>query len=46
VLNTCIPKYFIVIKMNLDNYDDLSNSRKHIQNVRNSLELARHKHHM
>ena len=30
MLNTCLSREFIVTKMNLDNYDDLSNSREHI----------------
>jgi hypothetical protein len=30
MLNTCLLREFIVTKMNLNNYDDLSNPREHI----------------
>lgn len=39
VMHTCISRDFITIKMTLDNYDRLTDSRKHVQNIYNSLEL-------
>ena len=40
VLNTNLSKDFVVANINLDNYDELSDPRKHVQNVRNNLWLV------
>ena len=40
MLNTCLLIDFIASKMNLDNYDRLSDPKKHVQNVRSSLGLV------
>jgi len=40
MLNIGLPKYFMASKMNFDKYEGLSNPRKHIQNMRSSLELV------
>lgn len=40
VLNTCLYRDFVASKMNFDNYDKLSDHSKHVQNVRNNLELV------
>lgn len=40
VLKTHLPKDFITTKINLDNYDNLTDPRNHVQNIRNSIELV------
>jgi len=40
VLNTRIPRDYFSIKMSLDNYDGLVDSRELMQKVQNSLELV------
>jgi hypothetical protein len=42
VLEVKVPKEYLSAKMNLDKYDELTNPREHIQNVRRSLELVIH----
>jgi uncharacterized protein related to proFAR isomerase len=38
MLHTHLSKHFIIVKVNLDNYNGLIDPRKHIKNVRNILE--------
>lgn len=38
MLNTHLSKHFITGKVNLDNYNGLTNPREHIKNVRNIVE--------
>jgi hypothetical protein len=40
VLKTHLPKDFITTKINLDNYDNLTDPRNDVQNIRNSIELV------
>jgi hypothetical protein len=40
VLHTHLSKKFVTAKANLDNYDGLTDSREHIQNVRSTSELV------
>ena len=39
ILSTRLHEYYISMKMSLDNYDDLVDLRKHVQNIHSSLEL-------
>ena len=41
-LKAKIPKEYLSTKMSLDTYDELTNPREHLQNVRGSLELVIH----
>jgi hypothetical protein len=43
MLHTHISKHFITVKVNLDNYDGLTNPRERIKNVRNILESVTRK---
>jgi len=40
VLGTYVLKDYIFKKMTLDNYDELTNPREHMQNIRGNLELV------
>jgi hypothetical protein len=40
MLNTRIPRDYIATKMTLDNYDEFTNHREHVQNMHDGLELV------